>query len=310
MAGVTAESLLNELREIRQEMQERDERHARELLQLRQKVDRLQGFVHSMHLAGMVQSQDGNLYFKASVGSDSIVQQHNVHQLQRRADVGGGGAQPSGEVAQKSAAPTQAMTAAAAAAAAPGAASEKQQRQREWIEQQKANQKAEADAKAAQSLPRVPEPWKMRAPKSRSFIGQSFAESQKAQQDEQQRLLQAQQKAMSERRAQQAQQEAERLAQEEEARRQEDARLAAQEAEVQEREEKERIKRAQLDASKQKAFSTLMDSGGGDSSSGMFEDDVESPAMATAATAGAAAAPTDTVDSSLFSLDDDASKSF
>eukprot|EP00937_MAST-01D_sp_MAST-1D-sp2_P004896 g4896.t1 len=299
MAGVNAESLLSALQEIRAEMRERDERHARELLQLRQKVDRMQGFIHSMHLAGMVQSHEGNLYFKASVGSDVIVQHHHKQEqasAQDQVQAQQGDGQPTSLPAAKPEDPERAA------------------RQRAWLQQQRQEAKTAADTKAAQSLPRVPEPWAMRAPKARSFIGQSYAESQKQQNDTMAQAQAERERAAAEQRAQREQLEAaQRAREEEDAQRQEKA-LAEQEAVVRAREEEERKKQAERDAKKNALLSGMLGSAAEESSSGLFGADNEGKEgtgeAGVAAGPGGGGQPSPAVDSSMFSLDDPPEKSF
>ena len=257
------------LGDMRKEMAARDERHARELLQLRQKVDRMQTFVHGMHLAGMVQAHEGNLYFKATVGSDSVVQQQNVAEQQRRAS---GGSAP--------APPPAAAAAAPATPAGPPSAEEleRQKRQREWLASQQASLKQEADAKAASTLPRIPDPWELKAPKARSFIGQSLGDAQQQQADASSQAAAArQQEALDYQRSQEEAAAAQRRKEEEQEAALE-ARLAEEKAAREKLEAERAAKKAAVDKKTAEAMKAMM--GGADDEGSLFDGDDEGGAGA------------------------------
>jgi hypothetical protein len=262
------------LGDMRKEMAVRDERHARELLQLRQKVDRMQTFVHGMHLAGMVQAHEGNLYFKATVGSDSVVQQQNVAEQQRRAAGGSAPAPP----------PAAAAAAAPAAPAGPPSAEEleRQKRQREWLASQQASLKQEADAKAASTLPRIPDPWELKAPKARSFIGQSLSDAQQQQADAASQAAAArQQEAIDYQRSQEEAAAAQRRKEEEQEAALE-ARLAEEKAAREKLDAERAAKKAAVDKKTAEAMKAML---GGADEGGLFDGDDEGGAGAQEATA-------------------------
>ena len=264
----TLQSLLETIGDMRKEMSARDEKHARELLALRQKVDRMQQFVHGMHLAGIVQAHEGNLYFKASVGSDSVVQQQNVAQQQRRVSSDGKGDGASGSPAGPPAEPSKEEL-------------ERQARQRQWLATQQAGLKQAADAKAAATLPRIPDPWEMKAPKARSFIGQNYSDAQKKQAEAAKEAAdQRQKEAIDYQRAQDAEIEAARK-KEEEQEAATAALLAAEAAAAAKAEAERAAKQAALDKKKAETMKA-MGVGEDDEQSGLFDDDEGKAAQAEA----------------------------